>query len=71
MRLASVRTYSLQFPGVTGLLADFLTNMLGIPTYVSVGEVWNDFSLHPMSLEGLSCLLVWVSEKANNWVGAS
>lgn len=71
MRLASVRTYSLQFPGVTGLLADFLTNMLGIPTYVSVGDVWNGFSLHPMSLQALSCLLVWVSEKANNWVGAS
>lgn len=71
MRLASVRTYSLRFPGVTGLLADFLTNMLGIPTYLSVEDVWNGFRLHPMSLEAVSCLLVWVSEKANNWVGAS
>lgn len=52
MRLASVRTYSLQFPDVTGLLADFLTNMLGIPTYVSIGDVWNGFRLHPIEPRG-------------------
>lgn len=70
-RLASIRTYSLQFSGVTGLLADFPTDMLDIPTSLSIVAVGNGFRLHPMSLKALSCLLAWVSEKANNWVWAS